>query len=79
MRALAARLRRLERCLGAGETARMIVVEAPNGEGLAERARAVLAASGITPSPVDMLVILRRFHDPDGPARLVAVHPLRRP
>jgi hypothetical protein len=57
------------------------VVEAPDGEGLAGRARtalAALAAGGITPGPADTLVVLRRFRDPDGPARLVAAYPLGR-
>lgn len=78
MRGLAARLRRLERALDAGEAGRMVVVEAPGGEGLEERVRAALAAGGIVPDPADILVVLRHFGDPDWPARLVVVHPVGR-
>lgn len=54
------------------------MVEAPDG--LAGRARAAPAAGGrdhARPGP-DTLVVLRRFRDPDGPARLVAAYLLGR-
>lgn len=77
MRALAARLRRLERALD-NKAGRMVVVEAPGGGGPEGRVRAALAAGGVAPAPADVLLVLRRFRDEDGPARLAAVHPVGR-
>lgn len=76
MRPLERRLRRLERSLAPGPRALMHAVVVADGEGLAERGAAVLAAAGVAPGPDDLVVLMRRFADADRPGRLVSSRPM---
>ena len=76
MRAIEARLRRLEAGLVPPRAARLILVEAPAGEHLQERAHAALAAEGIIPRADDLTVTLKLYGDPDGPGRLISAEPM---
>src|SRR3954471_9397141 len=79
VRPLARRLRDLEEGLAPARGRFLYVVAVADGEGLGERAAAVLEGAGVARGPGDLLVILRGFAEDDQPGRVMSSQPMATP